>query len=69
MHVMKEGGVPHTRDVRGTNYAFISVFPDRIPGRAIILCGARSRRACAIGLRCREKSAAVQRAGLCAGAR
>ncbi len=43
VHVMKEGGVPHTRYVRGTNYAFISVFPDRIPGRAIILCGARPR--------------------------
>ena len=41
VHVMDAGGVPHTRYVRGTNYAFISVFPDRIPGRAIIISGAR----------------------------
>lgn len=41
MHVMDKGGIPHTRYVRGTNYAFISVFPDRIPGRAIVISGAR----------------------------
>ncbi|KAK9834806.1 hypothetical protein WJX81_000031 [Elliptochloris bilobata] len=37
VHVMNAGGVPHTRYVRGTNYNFISVFPDRLPGRAIII--------------------------------
>lgn len=42
MHVMDKGGVPHTRYVRGTNYNFISVFPDRLPGRAIIISGART---------------------------
>ena len=40
VHVMDKGGVPHTRFVRGTNYNFISVFPDRLPGRAIIISGA-----------------------------
>ena len=40
MHVMDKGGVPHTRYVRGTNYNFISVFPDRLPGRAIVISGA-----------------------------
>ncbi|KAK4405232.1 putative N-acetyl-gamma-glutamyl-phosphate reductase, chloroplastic [Sesamum angolense] len=29
--------VPHTRHVRGSNYCLINVFPDRIPGRAIII--------------------------------
>ena len=41
VHVMDKGGVPHTRYVRGTNYNFISVFPDRLPGRAIVISGAR----------------------------
>lgn len=42
MHVMDKGGVPHTRYVRGTNYNFISVFPDRLPGRAIVISGAHT---------------------------
>ena len=42
VHVMDKGGIPHTRYVRGTNYNFISVFPDRLPGRAIIISGART---------------------------
>lgn len=36
--VLPLGAIPHTRNVRGSNYCHISVFPDRIPGRAIILC-------------------------------
>ncbi|XP_074307090.1 putative N-acetyl-gamma-glutamyl-phosphate reductase, chloroplastic isoform X2 [Silene latifolia] len=35
--LLPEGAVPHTRHVRGSNYCFINVFPDRIPGRAIII--------------------------------
>ena len=41
MRVLGEGQVPHTRHVRGSNMCLISVFPDRIPGRAIILSGER----------------------------
>jgi len=37
VRVLGEGQVPHTRHVRGSNMCLISVFPDRIPGRAIIL--------------------------------
>ncbi|XP_052173694.1 probable N-acetyl-gamma-glutamyl-phosphate reductase, chloroplastic [Diospyros lotus] len=33
----KEKEVPHTRHVRGSNYCLMNVFPDRIPGRAIII--------------------------------
>ena len=32
-----QGEVPHTHHVRGSNYNLINVFPDRIPGRAIII--------------------------------
>ena len=39
VHVMDKGGIPHTRHVRGSNYNLISVFPDRISGRAIIISG------------------------------
>ena len=39
MHVMNKGGIPHTRHVRGSNYNLISVFPDRLSGRAIIISG------------------------------
>lgn len=35
--LLDKGVVPHTRHVRGSNYCFINVFPDRIPGRAIII--------------------------------
>ncbi|KAH7673540.1 N-acetyl-gamma-glutamyl-phosphate reductase protein [Dioscorea alata] len=35
--VLEKGAVPHTRNVRGSNYCFMNVFPDRIPGRAIII--------------------------------
>lgn len=37
MKVLNAGGIPHTRNVRGSNYNLISVFPDRLPGRAIII--------------------------------
>ncbi|XP_042507691.1 probable N-acetyl-gamma-glutamyl-phosphate reductase, chloroplastic isoform X2 [Macadamia integrifolia] len=33
----EKGAVPHTRNVRGSNYCFMNVFQDRIPGRAIII--------------------------------
>lgn len=35
--LLEKGAVPHTRNVRGSNYCFINVYPDRIPGRAIII--------------------------------
>ncbi|GAQ83400.1 N-acetyl-gamma-glutamyl-phosphate reductase [Klebsormidium nitens] len=35
--VLNAGVVPHTRNVRGSNYNLISVFPDRLKGRAIII--------------------------------
>lgn len=39
VNVLPEGGIPHTRHVKGSNQCLISVFPDRIPGRAIVLSG------------------------------
>ncbi|KAL6494747.1 hypothetical protein OROGR_031547 [Orobanche gracilis] len=35
--LLKKNEVPHTRHVRGSNYCLMNVFPDRIPGRAIII--------------------------------
>lgn len=35
--VLDKGQVPHTRHVRGSNFNLISVFEDRIPGRAIVV--------------------------------
>lgn len=35
--LLEEGVVPRTHNSRGSNYCFINVFPDRIPGRAIII--------------------------------
>lgn len=35
--LLERGVVPHTQNVRGSNYCLINVFPDRIPGRAIII--------------------------------
>ena len=37
VRVVDEGVVPATRHVRGSNLCLIGVFPDRLPGRAIIL--------------------------------
>ncbi|GAV90116.1 Semialdhyde_dh domain-containing protein/Semialdhyde_dhC domain-containing protein [Cephalotus follicularis] len=37
VEVLKKGVVPHTRNVRGSNYCLMNVFPDRISGRAIII--------------------------------
>jgi len=37
VRVMAFGEVPDTRHVRGSNYAFIGVAKDRIPGRAILV--------------------------------
>ncbi|KAI8469395.1 MAG: N-acetyl-gamma-glutamyl-phosphate reductase [Monoraphidium minutum] len=38
VRVLPKGAVPHTRHVRGSNFCLIGVFPDRIPGRAIVIC-------------------------------
>lgn len=35
--LLEKGVIPHTRHVRGSNYCLMNVFPDRIPGRAIIV--------------------------------
>lgn len=37
VRVLEPGVVPHTRHVRGTNFCFVNVFPDRLPGRAIVI--------------------------------
>ncbi len=38
VHVLPFGAVPHTRHVRGSNRAYISVCKDRRAGRAIVMC-------------------------------
>ncbi|XP_043711611.1 probable N-acetyl-gamma-glutamyl-phosphate reductase, chloroplastic [Telopea speciosissima] len=35
--LLEKGTVPHTQNARGSNYCFMNVFQDRIPGRAIII--------------------------------
>ncbi|MQM17098.1 hypothetical protein Taro_050068 [Colocasia esculenta] len=35
--LLNKGSVPHTRHIRGSNYCFVNIFEDRIPGRAIII--------------------------------
>ncbi|WCJ44637.1 N-acetyl-gamma-glutamyl-phosphate reductase [Euphorbia peplus] len=35
--VLEKGVIPRTHDVRGSNYCYMNVFPDRISGRAIII--------------------------------
>lgn len=37
IHVLPEGGVPATRQVRGSNHCVIGVFADRLPGRVIVV--------------------------------
>ncbi len=37
VRVLPEGVAPHTRHVRGANHCLMNVFPDRLPGRAIVL--------------------------------
>jgi N-acetyl-gamma-glutamyl-phosphate reductase len=37
VHVLPFGETPHTRHVRGSNYTFIGIAKDRVPGRAIIV--------------------------------
>lgn len=37
VRVLPKGAVPHTRHVRGSNFCLVNVFPDRIPGRAIVI--------------------------------
>jgi len=37
VHVAKEGVIPQTQMVRGSNHCVVNVFEDRIPGRVIIL--------------------------------
>ena len=36
--VLAKGQVPQTRHVRGSNFALINVYEDRIAGRAIVIC-------------------------------
>ena len=43
VNILPRGGIPHTRHVRGSNYNLIAVFPDRLPGRAIIISGTFNR--------------------------
>ena len=38
VHVLEKGQTPHTRHVRGSNLALISVHADRVEGRAIVIC-------------------------------
>ena len=42
VHVLAKGQIPHTRHVRGSNFNLISVFEDRLSGRAIIVSGKQS---------------------------
>lgn len=37
VHILPAGTAPATRMVRGSNHAVINAFPDRIPGRAIVV--------------------------------
>jgi N-acetyl-gamma-glutamyl-phosphate reductase len=37
VNVANEGVMPTTRHVRGSNYAIMGVFEDRVPGKAIII--------------------------------
>lgn len=37
VHILAPGAVPQTHHVRGSNFNFINVFEDRIPGRAIVI--------------------------------
>lgn len=37
VRVVPEGTIPATRHVRGSNHCLIGVFPDRLPGRAILV--------------------------------
>jgi N-acetyl-gamma-glutamyl-phosphate reductase len=37
VHIAEPGVIPTTQAVRGSNYALIGVFADRVPGRAIII--------------------------------
>lgn len=38
VHVLPMGSSPHTQHVSGSNHALMAVTPDRVPGRAIVLC-------------------------------
>lgn len=37
VHLLPEGVAPATRMVRGSNHCVLNVFPDRIPGRALVI--------------------------------
>ena len=37
VHLLPEGTAPATRMVRGSNHAVLNVFPDRVPGRALLV--------------------------------
>jgi N-acetyl-gamma-glutamyl-phosphate reductase len=37
VHLLPEGVAPATRMVRGSNHCVVNIFPDRIPGRALVI--------------------------------
>ncbi|HZR71774.1 N-acetyl-gamma-glutamyl-phosphate reductase [Bradyrhizobium sp.] len=37
VHVTRDGAIPRTQNVRGSNHVQIGVFPDRIKGRAVVI--------------------------------
>ncbi len=37
VHVLEEGAMPATRQVRGSNHCVVAVFEDRLPGRLIVI--------------------------------
>lgn len=60
VHVLPAGQIPHTRHVRGSNFVYISVFPDRLPGRAIIIAGETLSLMSGGGGRCKLLSCVVK---------
>ena len=37
VRVLPKGTIPHTRHVRGSNFCFMNVFEDNIPGRMVLV--------------------------------
>ncbi|MEW5313060.1 MAG: hypothetical protein WDW38_004654 [Sanguina aurantia] len=37
VRVLEKDVIPHTRHVRGSNFCMMNVFPDRLPGRAVVV--------------------------------
>ena len=59
--VLERGVVPHTRHVRGSNYCQLNVWPDRIPGRAIITSCVSVQPPLDLEILCRVRHQATQR--------